>query len=83
MATHSSILAWKIPWTEELAGYSPQGRKESDMTLRVHFTDNLLPNRLLCPWDFPGKNTRVDCHFLLQGKPHGKPLIIYSIFLWL
>ena len=23
MATHSSIFAWKIPWTEELAGYSP------------------------------------------------------------
>ena len=22
MATHSSILAWRIPWTEELAGYS-------------------------------------------------------------
>ena len=22
--------------------------------------------RLLCPWNFPGKNTRVDCHFLLQ-----------------
>ena len=22
---------------------------------------------LLCPWDFPGKNTRVGCHFLLQG----------------
>ena len=21
----------------------------------------------LCPWDFPGKNTRVDCRFLLQG----------------
>ena len=21
MATHSSILAWKIPWTEELGGY--------------------------------------------------------------
>ena len=33
MATHSSILAWKIPWTERcLAGYSPWGRKESDMT---------------------------------------------------
>ena len=27
----------------------------------------LLPTRLLCPWDFPGKNTRVGCHFLLQG----------------
>ena len=25
------------------------------------------PARLLCPWDFPGKNTRVGCHFLLQG----------------
>ena len=32
MATHSSILAWRIQWTEELAGYSPWGCKESDMT---------------------------------------------------
>ena len=23
--------------------------------------------RLLCPWDLPGKNTGVGCHFLLQG----------------
>ena len=23
--------------------------------------------RPLCVWDFPGKNTGVDCHFLLQG----------------
>ena len=29
--------------------------------------NELLPARLLCPWDFPGKNTRVGCHFLLQG----------------
>ena len=27
----------------------------------------LYPARLLCPWDSPGKNTRVDCHTLLQG----------------
>ena len=27
----------------------------------------LLPARLLCPWDFPGKYTGVGCHFLLQG----------------
>ena len=32
MATHSSILAQRIPWSEEPGGYSPQGRKESDMT---------------------------------------------------
>ena len=24
--------------------------------------------RLLCPWDFPGKNTGVACHFLLLGN---------------
>ena len=30
MATHSSILAWKIPWIEGLGGYSPQGCKELD-----------------------------------------------------
>ena len=23
--------------------------------------------RLLCPWDFPGKDTAVGCHFLLHG----------------
>ena len=38
MATHSSILAWKIPWTEPgglqsmESGYIPQGSKESDTT---------------------------------------------------
>ena len=32
MAAHSSILAWRILWTEEPGGYSPQGCKELDMT---------------------------------------------------
>ena len=31
-ATHSSILAWRLPWTEETGGYSSWGCKESDMT---------------------------------------------------
>ena len=31
MATHSSILAWRIPWTEKPGG-SPWGYKESDTT---------------------------------------------------
>ena len=35
MATPSNILAWRIPWTEEPAGYSPWGRKESDTTKRA------------------------------------------------
>ena len=32
MATHSSILAWKIPWTEESGGVQSMGCKEPDMT---------------------------------------------------
>ena len=33
MATHSTILAWKIPWTERsLAGYSPWGHIELGTT---------------------------------------------------
>ena len=37
MATHSSILAWKIPQTVEPVDYSPWGRKELDTTERLHF----------------------------------------------
>ena len=32
MATHSSILAWRIPWAEEPGGPQSMGSKESDMT---------------------------------------------------
>ena len=33
MATHSSVLGWKIPWTEEPSeSYNPWGCRESDMT---------------------------------------------------
>ena len=40
-ATHSSIPAWRIPWTESLAGYSPQGLRESDMTeVTLHSTEH-------------------------------------------
>ena len=44
MATHSSILAWRIPWTE--AGNSPWGRKESDMTERLTLHYSLPQNGL-------------------------------------
>ena len=32
MATHSSILVWRIPWTEEPGGYSLWGHKELERT---------------------------------------------------
>ena len=35
MATHSSILVWRIPWTEEPADYSPWNHTELDVTERL------------------------------------------------
>ena len=32
MAAHSSVLGWRIPWTEEPGGHSPRGRKASATT---------------------------------------------------
>ena len=37
MSIQSSTLAWKIPWTRSLIGYSPWGCKESDQTEPLHF----------------------------------------------
>ena len=43
MATHSSILAWRSPWTGSLVGCSPWGRKESDVAEVTHtFTSRIL-----------------------------------------
>ena len=46
----------------------------------------LYPGRLLCPWDSPGKNAGIDCHFLLQGifptqglSPHLWCLLHYQV----
>ena len=39
------------------------------LTLRPH---GLQLTRLLCPWDFPGKSTRVGCHCLLCGQDEAK-----------
>ena len=44
MATHSSILAWETPWTEEPGRLQSWGRKESDMTEHEH------PNQGLGTW---------------------------------
>ena len=39
MATHSSTLAWRIPWTEEPGrGYSPWGRKESEQLSTMDYS---------------------------------------------
>ena len=40
MATHSSIRAWKLPWTEDPGRLQSMGSKMSDMTERLTFTSN-------------------------------------------
>ena len=47
MATHSSILAWKTPWTEEQRG--PWGHKglETSEQLSMHATHPVLPKEEL------------------------------------
>ena len=44
----------------------------------------LGPTRLLCPWNSPGKNTAVGCHFLLQGifPTQGCNLSLLSLLHW-
>ena len=39
MASHSSILAWEIPWTEEAGGLHSVGHKELDMTEQLSTHD--------------------------------------------
>ena len=36
MATHSSIIAWEIPWTEEPGGLESMGFQESDTTEQLN-----------------------------------------------
>ena len=42
MTTHPSILAWKIPWTEEPSGLHSIGSKESNMTENIHIHTHTL-----------------------------------------
>ena len=45
MATHSSILAWKIPWTEEPGGLQSRGCRDLDTTERLHMHAVWLEHR--------------------------------------
>ena len=101
MATHSSVLAWRIPGMGEPGGLPSLGSHRvghdwsnlaAAATTVSHYSQEnssglhtcacvlspfsrvwlfatpwTVAPRLLCPWDSPGKNTGVGCHFLLQG----------------
>ena len=59
MATHSSTLAWKIPWTEKPGRLRLQsmGPKESDMTEQLHFhasEKEMATHSCVLAWRIPG-----------------------------
>ena len=42
MATHSSILAWRIPWTEEPGGLQCRGGEESDTAEQLNSSSSSI-----------------------------------------
>ena len=81
MATHSSVLAWRIPGTEEPGGLLSMGSQRvrhnwSDLAAAAACINSYflrkwksLSRVRLCvtPWNSPGQNTEVGSYSLLQG----------------
>ena len=126
MATHSSILAWRIPWTKAPGGlqfivlervrhdwsnwacmhtcsilgwglrclhFSNSERERECVCAHAHvclvMSDSVTQQTVacqapLCPWNFPGMNTEVGCHFLLQGifPTQGSNLCLLHLLHW-
>ena len=61
ITTHTSILAWKIPCTEHLVGYSPWGCKESYMTeqITITFLVTTKPKTLLPEQEEKSEDTNI------------------------
>ena len=78
MATHSSILAWEIPWTEEwsLVDYSPWGPKESDpiehVSIYIYITTYVYNEIIMTATSViskplkNGKNCKMSCKELIM-----------------
>ena len=62
MAVHSSILAWRVPWTEEAGGLQSMGSPKGRMRLKRRRTHAAL---LLCP----------SCRCRARGGPEGLPSV--------
>ena len=85
MATHSSILAWKIPWTEEPGKLQPMEsqrvkhahclRKQLESERETHsvMSDSLRLHGLYSPWNFPSQNIGVGSLSLPGIEPRIEP----------
>ena len=80
MATHSSILAWRIPWTEKSGEYSPLGHKGLGMTeqltlsvLHISTQENfliVLQITTFTQFTFWSKTTLPISHVLFTFRTH-------------
>ena len=66
MATHSSILVWRIPWREELGGLQSMGLQSqtrlSDFTFTfMHWRGKWQPTPVFLPGEFQGWQNLVGC----------------------
>ena len=65
--------AWKLDVHQQMNGQRRYGTHMHACIISHSVMSNSLaphglqPARILCPWAYPGKNTGVGCHFLLQG----------------
>ena len=81
MAIHSSILAWRIPWTEELGGLQSMGRKELGMTERLHFHFHFH----FTPWkesyDQPRQHIQKQRHYF-STKVHLVKAMVFPVVMY-
>ena len=69
MANHSSILAWKIPWTEKCGGCNPWGCKKTGITEQLTHTHTQIQKGL--PQWLSGKE--FACNLVVTGDASSIP----------
>ena len=64
-----SLLHWQVDFLPLSCPRSPRVHCMHVCSVMSDYLwhHGLQPTRLLCPWNFPGKNTGLGCHFLPQG----------------
>ena len=67
LLSSTSLPPWLI-CSNPLYYHGGFSRSVMSDSLQPHGLLPMEPARLLCPWDSPGKNTGIGCHFLFQGN---------------
>ena len=62
MTTHSSILAWEIPWAEEIGGLQSMGLQRVVHNRAQHWRRKWHPTPVLLPGESHGQRSLVGCH---------------------